>query len=113
MDSMLPAFLLLLPAVPMVLVYLVGIIFSTAKLGAYHRAAMLGLTGFGALLIGQLVRASGTLLTLPQNRGTMTVAELGARLGSINLVGTMLALAGTILVMLAIFADRNQKSQGI
>lgn len=110
MDSMMPAFLMMLPAIPLALVYLIGIVFSAAKLSVYHRAAMLGITGFGALLLGQLVRAGGTLLTLPQNRGTMPVTELARRLASISLVGALLTLAGTILVLLAIFADRDKKS---
>ncbi len=109
MDSLLPAFLLLLPSLPLTIVYLVGIIFSSTKIGLYRRAAAMGLTGFIGLLLGQMVHAGGTLMTLPAYRGEMPIRELGIRLAAINLAGTMLTLAGTILLLLALFADRDTK----
>ena len=110
MDSSAAAsFLLILPSLPLMLVYLVGIIFSATKVRLYRRAAVLALVGFGSLLLSTLVHASATLMTLPAYRGSMALSELGVRLALINLVTVVLTLGGTILVLLAIFADRDKR----
>jgi len=111
MDSSAAAsFLVLLPSLPLMLVYLVGIIFSATRMRLYRKAAVLAVVGFGAMLLSSLVHASGTLMTLPAYRGGMALSELGVRLALINLVTVVLTLGGTIIVLLAIFAGRDGKS---
>jgi uncharacterized membrane protein len=101
---------MLLPSMPLVIVYLVGIIFSATKMRLHRKAAALAMAGFGALLLSILVHASGTLMTLPAYRGSLSLSELGVRLAVINLAGVVLTLAGTIILLLAIFADRDRKA---
>jgi hypothetical protein len=109
MDSLLPTLFLLLPSLPLVIVYIVGIVISATKMVSYRKAAALAMAGFGGLLLGQLIRIGGTLMTLPAYRGSTPIHELGARLALISLVGTMVILGGTIVLLLAIFADRDKK----
>ncbi len=109
MSSTMQALTLLMPSVPLLVVYLIGIIFSAFKLAQYRRAATLGIGGFGFLLVGRAVSAGGNLMTLPAYRGSMPIAELAGRIAMLNLLATVLVLAGTILLMLAIFADRDRK----
>ena len=109
MDSMAPVLAVLAPGVPFVVVYLIGIILSAMKMSVYRRAASLALGGFIGLLLGQLVRVHGTLLMLPANRGSTPLRELATQLAMINLLGVLLALGGTILLLLAIFADRDKR----
>ena len=114
MDSSAAArFFLLLPSMPLVLVYLVGIIFSATKMRLYRKAAALALAGFGALLLSTLVHASGTLMTLPAYRDNLSLSELGTRLAMINLAGVVLTLAGTIILLLAIFAGRDRNPAAV
>ena len=109
MDSLLPAFFLLLPSLPLVIVYIVGIVISATKMGSYRKVAVLAMVGFGGLLLGQLIRSGGSLMTLPAYRGSTPIHELGARLALINLAGTTVILGGTIVLLLAVFADRGKK----
>jgi hypothetical protein len=105
MDS-LSLVVVLLPSLPLVAIYLVGLILSSTKLRLYRRAATLGMVGFGLLLLAQLIRASNSLMTLPDFRGSMSARELGMRFAVTGWVSTALALTGMILLLLAIFADR-------
>jgi len=109
MDELLPAFSILLPSVPLVIVHVIGIIISAAKLGRYRKAAALAMAGFGGLLLSQLVRAANTIMTLPPYRGSMSARELGARFMITSIITMMLTLGGMILLLLAIFADRDKK----
>jgi hypothetical protein len=109
MDSLPPAFFLLLPYLPLVIVYVVGIVISSTNLRRHRRAAALGMAGFGGLLLGQLIRVSATVMTLPAYRGSTPIHELSTRLTLINIVGTLAIVAGTIVLLLAIFAGRDKK----
>jgi hypothetical protein len=71
------------------------------------------MAGFGGLLLGQLLRIGGTLMTLPAYRGSTPIHELGTRLALINLVGTTVILGGTIVLLLAIFADRDKRQEAL
>jgi hypothetical protein len=109
MQSSMQAFALLLPSLPLFAVYLVGLIYSSTKLGQCRRVATLGMTGFALLLAARIVSTGGNLMTLPQYRGSMTIQELTGRLAMLNLVATLLILAGTIVLIVALFADRDKK----
>src|SRR5262245_55278603 len=109
MDSLLPAFSMLLPSVPLVIVHVIGIIISATKMGQYRKAAALGMAGFSGLLLAQLIRAAGPLRTLPAYRDSMSVRELSTWFMITGLITTVLTLGGIILLLLAIFADRNKK----
>jgi hypothetical protein len=103
-------FALLLPSLPLLAVYLVGIIYSSTKVAECRRVATLGITGFALLLVGRAVSAGGNLMTLPQYRGSMSIQELTGRLTMLNLVATLLVLTGTIVLMVALFTDRDEKA---
>jgi hypothetical protein len=60
-------------------------------------------------LAGQLIHASSNLTVLPAYRRSMPMRDLASRLATLNLAATMLILAGTILLMVAIFSDRDRK----
>lgn len=109
MDSLQPAFFLILPSLPIMIVYIVGIILSATKLGRYRPAATLAMSGFACLLVGQLIRIASTLMTLPAFRGSTSMHELSTRLTIFNLIATAIVLGGTILLLLAIFAGRDRR----
>jgi hypothetical protein len=112
-GSSLPAALfLLLPAAPLVLVYAVGIILALLMMGTYRKASAFALTGFVGLLLATLIRAAGTLMTLPEYRGDMPVRELATRLAAINYLATFVVVAATVFLMVAIFTDR-ERSEGL
>jgi hypothetical protein len=103
------ALLLLLPAAPLMLAYAAGIIVALVHIGDYPKASAFALAGFVGLLFSALVRAAGTLMTLPEYRGSMTVRELATQLAAINYLATFLAVAAMVLLMLAIFTDRERR----
>jgi hypothetical protein len=109
MNSLPSALVVLLPSLPLIIVYLVGIILSSTKLRLYRKAAALGVAGFGCLLLGQLVRLGSTLVTLSNLRDSIPTRELRTWLTAINYAATALTLAGAILLLLAIFADRDKQ----
>ena len=109
MESFAPAFILLLPSAPLVLVYVVGAIFALVKLRTWPKAATFALIGFLGDLVAQLMHAGSLLMTLPAYRGTLTIAELGSRLAAINLLATVLTVAATVMLLIAIFTDRETK----
>src|SRR3954471_15726196 len=94
-SSAAASFVVLLPSLPLMVVYLVGIIFSATKMRLYRKAAVLAVVGFGALLLSTLVHAGGTLMTLPAYRSGMALSELAVRLALINLATVVLTLGGT------------------
>lgn len=109
MESSMQALAALFPAVPLLAVYLVGVIFSSSKMGPHRRAATLGMTGFGCLLIARMIGAGGTLMLLPAYRGSTPLTQLTGRLATINLAATLLSVGGTIVLMIALFVDREKK----
>jgi formate hydrogenlyase subunit 3/multisubunit Na+/H+ antiporter MnhD subunit len=111
MESNTAALFMLLPSAPIVLVYLAGIIVALVNASRYRKPAMYALAGFIALLLAAMVRAAATVLTLPEYRGNLSIQELGVRLASINLGASALTIAGTVLVLLAVFADRSEKAR--
>jgi hypothetical protein len=59
--------------------------------------------GFVGLLLSQLIRIAGTLTILtPETR------QLGTRLAWLNYPTTFLSVAGMVLLMVAIFTDRER-----
>jgi hypothetical protein len=109
MSESLPAVLLmLLPTVPLALVYATGIIVALVKIGSHRRASAFALTGFVGLLLSALIRAGGTLMTLPQYRGDLPVKELAIRIAATSYVATFLTVAATAFLIVAIFIDREQ-----
>ncbi len=109
MASSMQIFALLLPSFPLIAIYLVGVIFSSSKLGECRKAALLAMTGFGILLLGQLIRTGSNLMVLPAYRDSMSSPELANRLTALSLLGMFVTVAGTIFVLIAIFADRDKK----
>jgi hypothetical protein len=107
-ESLPAAFLMLLPAVPLALVYVAGITVALVNMGSNRRASAFALTGFVGLLLAALIRAAGTLMTLPEYRGDMPVRELAIRIAATNYVATFLAVAATAFLIVAIFVDREQ-----
>jgi hypothetical protein len=108
MESLPAALFLLLPSAPLVVVYAAGIIVASVNMGDYRKASVFALTGFVGLLLGALIRAGGTLMTLPEYRGDMPVRELAIRLAAINYLATFLTIVATVLLMVAIFTDRER-----
>jgi hypothetical protein len=108
MESLPAALLLLLPSAPLVLVYAAGILVALVRIGDYRKTSAFALTGFVGLLLGALIRAAGTLMTLPEYRGDMPVRELGLRLTAINYIATLLTVAAMIFLIVAIFTDRER-----
>ena len=108
MESLPAALLLLLPSAPLVLVYAAGILVALVRIGDYRKASALALTGFVGLLVGTLIRAAGTLMTLPEYRGDMPVRELAMRLTATNYIATLLTVAAMIFLIVAIFTDRER-----
>jgi hypothetical protein len=108
MESLPAAFFLLLPSAPLVLVYATGIIVALLKMGKYRNASAFALTGFVGLLLGALIRAAGTLMTLPEYRGDMPVMQLAIRLAATNYLATLLTVAAMVLLMVAIFTERER-----
>jgi hypothetical protein len=106
MDS-LREFSLFIPSGCLAIVYVVGLVISATKMGLYRKAAGLAVGGFATMLVGQLARIAATVMTLPSFRGSTSIRDLGFRLTVINLTATALILAGTILLLLAIFAGRS------
>jgi formate hydrogenlyase subunit 3/multisubunit Na+/H+ antiporter MnhD subunit len=90
-----------------VLVYAAGIIVALLKRGDYPMASAFALTGFGGLLLGALIRAVATLMTLPEYRGDMSLRELGIQLAAINFLATFLTVAATVFLIVAIFTGRE------
>lgn len=98
--------LVMIPSLPIAIVYLIGLVISATKLGQHRKAAGLAVAGFATLLLGQLGRiASSTVMLSP--RSGMSTRDLGIRLMAINLTSTMMILGGTVLLLLAIFAGRG------
>jgi uncharacterized protein YebE (UPF0316 family) len=109
MESLPPAaFFLLLPLAPLVLVYVVGIALALLNMGDYRKASAFALTGFAGLLLGALIRAAATLMTLPEYRGDMPVRELATRLAVTNYMATFLTAAAMVFLIVAIFIDRER-----
>ncbi len=108
MESWLAAFFLLLPSAPLVLVYVAGIILALLKMGDCRKASAFALAGFVGLLLGALIRAASLVMALPQYRGDMPVRELGVRLAWTNYMATFLTAAAMVLLIVAIFTDRER-----
>jgi formate hydrogenlyase subunit 3/multisubunit Na+/H+ antiporter MnhD subunit len=109
MGSLPPAaFILLVPLAPLVLVYLAGIALALLNMGDYRKASAFALTGFVGLLLGAVIRAAATLMTLPQFRGDMPASELGIRLAVTNYTATFLTAAAMVFLIVAIFIDRER-----
>jgi hypothetical protein len=107
-ESLPPEFRLLLPLAPLVLVYAAGIIVALVNMESHRKASAFALTGFVGLLLGALIRAAGTLKTLPEYRGDMPVTELAVRLVAMNYVATFLTVAAMVFLIVAIFIDRER-----
>jgi hypothetical protein len=73
-----------------------------------RKASTFALTGFVGLLLTVLIRGTATLMTLPEFRGNMPVNELSIRIGTINILATLLTVAAMVLLMVAIFTDRER-----
>jgi hypothetical protein len=112
MDSSTAALFLLLPSVPLVLVYAAGIIAALLNMVAYRKASTFALTGFIGLLLTVLIRGTATLMTLPEFHGNMPINELSIRIGTINILATLLTVAAMVLLIVAIFTDRDRQPQG-
>lgn len=106
------AFFMLLPATPIVLVYLAGIIVALINANRHRKPAMFALAGFIALLVAAIIRAGSTVMTLPGYRGDLSIRDLGMRLAAINMVATAVTIGGTILILVAIFAGREKAASG-
>jgi hypothetical protein len=85
-----------------------GITVALVNIGDYRKASALALTGFIGLLLSALVRASSTLVTLPEYRGNMPVTELAVRLAAINYIATFLTVIAMVFLIVAIFVDRER-----
>jgi hypothetical protein len=90
------------------LAYVAGIILALVNMGDYRQASAFALTGFVGLLLGALIRAAGPLMTLPQYRGDMPASELAIRLTVTNYMATFLTAAAMVLLIAAIFTDRER-----
>jgi hypothetical protein len=109
MDSLVTLGLLTLPSAPITVLYLIGIIMAATKMHLYRRAAVLALVGFVLLLLSGLSRIGVAMMTLPDSLGAHSRSEIAGHIALLNLGTALLTLVGMILLLLAIFADRDKK----
>jgi len=109
MESAGVLFLVLLPYVPLVLVYGAGIIVSLAMIGGHRKVSALALTGFAGLSLGTLIRAATTLMALPQYRGDMSMRDFAIWVSTTSLIATSLTVGAMVFLIVAIFIDRGKR----
>lgn len=102
---------LLAPAVPVVLIYLAGVVVAAVRFSAHPRVSALSITGFGLLLVGRVIAAGTSIMSLPQFRGDVSYQQLAVKLGLLNLATIALTCIGMVFVVLAVFSDRGSEQQ--
>ncbi len=96
----------LLPHLPLFVVYLVGLALAASYGTSLRTAALMAAIGFAFLIVSWLV-GSGTqywLATMPRD---MMRASMGL-VGALTWLREGTALAGTIFLLIAIFARRSE-----
>lgn len=106
MDFAIPLLTTLLPALPLYLIWIVGIVLAVIYRGRDRRVTILtavALLLFLALDIGGRVMTIATP-TLMQGQGVETVSML---LAATNILSTLVSAGAWIMVLVAIFAGRD------
>jgi hypothetical protein len=106
-SSLTPLMGMLLAQLPMMLVYLAGIVFALVRLQRNPRPAALVLIGcvilFVALLLGPLVQT-----WVINNRTSVGVRQIGQILTIFNLVMSFVRAAAFVLLIIAAFVGRPE-----
>lgn len=101
----------LLPTLPILLVWLVGIILAIVNWGKYPRVSLVALIGLGLLL---LLTFTGTAISallpfLMQRPGT-SAPGIANIWGIFNIVLGLLRAGAWVLILVAIFGWRNERA---
>lgn len=99
------------PRLLYVAVYVTGLVVALARANAHPTASRLAASGFIALILGSLIGIYGSYLTMQPNRPP--ISELAQILAVTGLLGAGLGLVGTVLIVMALFADRNPAPQPV
>jgi hypothetical protein len=109
MSSTVPAFFnFLAPALPLAIVWLVGIACALGTYGKHPGVSLLALLGCLALLLNSVGGSAAAWWMMEQQRtGTWTTGEFHLMMGAHTLARTGLSLVGAILLLVAVFGWRT------
>jgi hypothetical protein len=107
MESLLPLLVASAPRALFVVLFVVGLVMALTRRGRHPVASRLAVIAFVLLLAREVVAFASQAYI-------MSHIQLGARqemmpvMTAYNLGGLMLGIVGTTLLVLAVFADRNE-----
>ena len=112
MEALIPTLTAIAMTIPMIIVWLIGIVLALSRWRRHPRVSQFALVAF-ALMIGATVVIRALYLWLPivmRNRGWST-SEFGTFSAAIGIVSTLINAAAWAFVICAIFGwrDRGQK----
>ena len=113
MLDILPAFLThLVYQSPVLVILLIGMVYSATKLNQLRTPASLAIAGFGLLLIMRLIGMVVSIsLPLWFDDFNIRVSEFSFVMGIWNLISTIITAGGFVLLITAIFEDRSGNPQ--
>ena len=92
---------------PLLLVYVAGILLSIVRWSVHPRVSILSLAAFAALLMSLIAKMGFMLWLLSGQEAGLAMAQRGMALQWINLSMALLEFVGWVLLMIALFGWRR------
>jgi len=105
MEKLLPVIAATAPRAIFVILFIVGIVIALARHGRHPLASRLAVIAFILLLAREIVSVASQAYVMLHT--DLRAHELLPIVTAYNLAGLALSLAGTTLLAVAVFADRN------
>lgn len=98
----------LLTQLPVLLVWVVGILLAVTRWGRHPRVSALLVAGL-AIYVGMTLLAAGLNATVPWFASTRPAAYVGLLLGIVSVGRSFIGAVAWGLVLAAVFADRSER----
>ena len=95
-----------IPSLPLVVVFVAGIVLATVRLKSHRRALLFTQIGLGALILRSVVAVFSQMMVMRLRETHGSLRETAETLAAINIASYVLMFAGLLFLIVAVFADR-------
>jgi hypothetical protein len=97
----------LLPSLPLIAVWIAGIVLSIVFMKKHKRVSMFALAVFILCIVNMFLSLIASTLPYYMNSHGMSIVQIGSYMMGFRIVNTIISIAGWALIITAVFIDRN------